>query len=60
MFSLQYLHPFEVEGYRETIRAIRCIGRDCIQKRIKAMEYGEPPCNDILAHIIEVISEWVS
>lgn len=57
---MQYLHPFEVEGYRETIRAIRCIGRDCIQKRIKAMEYGEPLCNDILAHIIEVISEWVS
>lgn len=59
MSSLQYLHPFEIEGYRESTRAIRVIGRDCIQRKIKAMKHGEPPCNNILAHIIEVISEWV-
>lgn len=59
MSSLQYLYPFEIEGYRESTRAIRVIGRDCIQRKIKAMKHGEPPCNNILAHIIGVISEWV-
>ena len=34
---LQFLHPLEAEGYRETVRAIRTIGRDCIQKRIRTL-----------------------
>ena len=58
MSSLQYLYPFEVAGYRETTRAIRVIGRDCIQRQIRAMEIGESSCNNILAHIIGLISEW--
>ena len=51
---LQFLHPLEAEGYRETVRAIRTIGRDCIQKRIRTIESGEQPPNDILSHILQV------
>ena len=57
LIPLQYLHPFEAEGYRETVRAIRAIGRDCIQKRIGTIENGEQPPNDILSHILQVVSK---
>ena len=49
-----YLHPLEAEGYRETVRAIRTIGRDCIQKRVRTIKSGEQPPNDILSHILQV------
>ena len=49
---LQYLNPLEAESYRETARAIRMIGKDCIQKRIKAIESGEEIPNDILSLIL--------
>ena len=54
MPRLQYIHPFEAEGYRETVRAIRMMGRDCIIKRIKMVEDGEKAPNDILAHILHL------
>ena len=52
---VQYLHPFEAEGYRESVRAIRMMGRDCIMKRIKMIEDGVEAPNDILAHILQLI-----
>ena len=57
LIPLQYLHPLEAEGYRETARAIRAIGRDCIQKRIRTIKSGEQPPNDILSHILQVVSK---
>jgi len=48
------LHPNKVEGYREAARAIRTIGRDCIQKRIRAIENGEEVPDDILSHILQI------
>ena len=54
----QYLHPFEAEGYRETIRALRMIGRDCIMKRIKAVEDGEPIPRDILSSMLQLACEF--
>ena len=57
LIPLQYLHPLEAEGYRETVRAIRAIGRDCIQKRIRTIKSGEQPPNDILSHILQVVSK---
>lgn len=49
---MQYFHPLEAEGYRETVRALRVMGRDCISKRIKAIKEGQPVPNDILTHIL--------
>ena len=57
LIPLQFLHPVMAEGYRETVRAIRTIGRDCIQKRIRTIESGEQPPNDILSHILKVVSK---
>lgn len=48
------MHPNKVEGYREAARAIRTIGRDCIQKRIRAIENGEDVPDDILSHILQI------
>ncbi|XP_064388742.1 cholesterol 24-hydroxylase-like [Halichondria panicea] len=52
----QYIHPFEAEAYRETVRAIRTIGRDCIKKRIAMVERGVEVPNDILTHILGLAS----
>lgn len=52
----QYLHPYEAEGYREVIRALRMIGRDCIKTRIQMVETGEQVPNDILTHILQMAS----
>ncbi|XP_064405688.1 cholesterol 24-hydroxylase-like isoform X2 [Halichondria panicea] len=52
----KYLHPFEVKSYQETIRALRMIGRDCIMKRIRAVEAGEQIPRDILSSILQVAS----
>ena len=52
------LHPLEVRGYRETIRALRIIGRDCIMKRITAIEAGEDVPRDILSSILQVACEF--
>jgi len=57
LIPLQFLHPLEAEGYRETVRAIRTIGRDCIQKRIRTIKSGEQPPHDILSHILKVVSK---
>ena len=53
------MHPFEAEGYRETVRAIRIIGRDCIMKRIKMIESGAEVPNDILTHILQLACKLI-
>ena len=55
---MQYLHPYVLEGYREAVRALRAIGRDCIQKRIKALEEGQMVPHDILTCILKTASKW--
>ena len=40
------------EGYRETFRAIRQIGRDCIQQRFMAFTKNKEVPDDILTQII--------
>ncbi len=57
--QIQYLHPFEVKGYKETVRALRMIGRDCIMKRIKAVEAGEQIPRDILSSILQVACQCI-
>lgn len=56
MYSIlvQLLHPSEAEGYRETIKAIRHIGRECILRRFKAVANNEEVPNDILTQIIRI------
>ena len=39
------------------VEAIRKIGRECVQRRISAIENGEQVPNDILTQIIKVTSE---
>ena len=58
IWLLQYLHPFEVKSYQETIRAMRMIGRDCIMKRIRAVEAGDQIPRDILSSILQVACEY--
>ena len=53
---LQLFHPFATEGYRETIRAMRKIGQDCIVQRFKAIADKEEVPNDILTQIVRVAS----
>ena len=52
----QIFHPYEAEGYRETIRAVRQIGRNCILQRFKAIANNEEVPNDILTQIIRIAS----
>eukprot|EP00731_Ephydatia_muelleri_P028736 Em0020g380a len=47
------LHPKETEMYHEAVGAMRRIGRDCIEKRIKAVTSGEEVPNDILTQILQ-------
>ena len=54
---LQYWNPSEAEGYRETTRAVRKLGRKCIQERIDAIRNGEEVPNDILSNILRITSE---
>ena len=51
---VKYVHPFEVEGYREVMRALRMIGKDCIKKRIRMIENSEQVPNDILTQILQL------
>ncbi|KAL5489562.1 hypothetical protein EMCRGX_G018671 [Ephydatia muelleri] len=51
LFTL--VHPQEAEMYHEAILAMRRIGRDCIEKRIKAVTSGEEVPNDILTQILQ-------
>ena len=44
------------EGYRESVRAIRHIGNECIQQRFKAISNKEEVPNDILTQIVRVAS----
>ena len=37
--DLQLLHPLEARVYRECAASMRRIGRDCIEKRIKAGDH---------------------
>ena len=53
---IQLFHPFATEGYRETIRAMRKIGLDCITRRFKAIANKEEVPNDILTQIVRVAS----
>ena len=53
------MHPFEAEGYREAMRALRNIGRDCIKKRIEMVKSGEKVPNDILTQILQMAGENV-
>ena len=39
---------------RETARALRAVGRECVWKRINAVENGEQVPNDILTHILKI------
>ena len=52
----QLLHPYQTEGYRESVRAIRQIGQDCIVRRFKAISNEEEVPNDILTQIVRVAS----
>ena len=54
--SLQFFHPYITEGYRESIRAMRKIGKNCIAQRFKAIANKEEVPNDILTQIIRVAS----
>ncbi|KAL5473738.1 hypothetical protein EMCRGX_G028273 [Ephydatia muelleri] len=47
------LHPKETEMYHEAVGAMRRIGRDCIEKRIKAVTSGEEVPNDILTQTLQ-------
>ncbi|KAL5473718.1 hypothetical protein EMCRGX_G028252 [Ephydatia muelleri] len=47
------LHPREAATYREAVTAMRRIGRDCIEMRIKAVTSGEEVPNDILTQILQ-------
>ena len=60
LYNMQYLHPYLMEGYREAARALRAIGRDCIQKRIQALEGGQPVPHDILTCILKTASKYTS
>ena len=55
--SLQYMHPWKSEEYREAARMIRQIGRDCIQERMAAVKNGEDVPNDILSTILKIGSK---
>ena len=48
----------EIESYRETARAIRIIGRECIQKRITAIGNGEQVPDDILTSALKAAREF--
>eukprot|EP00731_Ephydatia_muelleri_P028733 Em0020g377a len=48
------LHPKETEMYHGAVGAMRRIGRDCIEKRIKAVTSGEEVPNDILTQILQI------
>ena len=50
------MHPYLTEGYRETIRAMRKIGQDCIAHRFKAIANKEEVPNDILTQIVRMAS----
>eukprot|EP00731_Ephydatia_muelleri_P028755 Em0020g399a len=52
----ELLYPHETETYREAVTAMRRIGRDCIEKRIKAVTSGEEVPNDILTQILQTSS----
>ena len=56
----QYFHPFEAAEYRKVARAVRAIGRDCINKRIQMIEIGEQVPNDILTHILQGACEHLT
>ena len=56
LLIVQLLHPYLTEGYRETIRAIRQIGQECILRRFKAIANNEEVPSDILTQIIRAAS----
>lgn len=53
---MQVCHPYEAEGYRETVRAIRRIGRECILQRFQTIRNYEDVPNDILTQIVKIAS----
>ena len=54
---MQLLHPFEAASYREATRAIRKIGKKCIETRISALKNGEKCERDILSCILNHASK---
>ncbi|KAL5471204.1 hypothetical protein EMCRGX_G029293 [Ephydatia muelleri] len=48
------LHPLEARVYRECAASMGRIGRDCIEKRIKAVTTGGEVPNDILTQILQI------
>ena len=52
--TVQLLHPHETEMYRESVAGLRRIGRDCIEKRIKAVTSGGEVPHDILTQILQI------
>ena len=57
IFALQFLHPLETRKYHKVVSTLRMIGRECISKRIKALDNGEEVPLDILSHILKVASK---
>ena len=57
IFALQFFHPFETKHYHEVVSTLRMIGRECISKRIKALDNGDEVPLDILSHILKVASK---
>ena len=57
-FFVQFLHPCKAEGYREVSRTLRMIGREWIQKRIKAIENKEAVPNDILTRTLKLACKY--
>ena len=51
---VQYYRPFEAKGYQEAVRAMRTVGKQCIEKRKEAIKNGEEKQRDILYQILQV------
>eukprot|EP00731_Ephydatia_muelleri_P008075 Em0004g413a len=49
----QFFHPFECEGYRNAVRTLRGVGKECILKRMKVLDDGGEVPNDILTFILK-------
>lgn len=53
---MQYWNPSKAAVYRNSVVAVRKIGRDLIEKRIQDVSNGEEVPNDILTQILKMAS----
>ncbi len=51
---LQFYSPAETKEYQDAISAVRKLGRDQIEARIKAIESGQETPTDLLNHILQL------